>query len=372
MSNYEYPDNDELLNMLDDMYQPGGCGGSGVIDDIDNPKKPVCTVCNTDQYFVNDRTLGLVVCQQCATVCDTVFDVTPEWNQYTNNGKQELGRCSQPINIFFPQASLGTSIKNSKYLTIGKLQSWGSMPYKERSLSKVYKEIKFICNKHNIIKYILNDAKILYKRISDTKHVGGDKEGKNIITRGKNRKGIIAACLYFACKRKGNTRSPKEIAKMFNLTETHVTKGCKSFLKLLKISNMEYEFNSSSPVDFIKRYAHELGLSQRHSNEVILIATNVHRLKIASKNTPLSIAMGCILLIAKKYNLSVSKKTITQRYNISEVTSFKAFKKIEVYQNILAHNDIVEKIIERIKIKRSDTVLPEHLKIKLDRLNNVN
>ena len=72
---------------------------------------------------------------------------------------------------------------------IKKYQEWSSMPYKERSTYKVFNIISDICKKSNLPKIIETEAKSLYKIISDTK-----------ISRGNNRKGIIASCIYFACK----------------------------------------------------------------------------------------------------------------------------------------------------------------------------
>ena len=47
------------------------------------------------------------------------------------------------------------------------------------------------------------------------------------ISRGSNRKGIIAACVYFACKECEVPRTPKEIASMFTIDITVMTKGIK-------------------------------------------------------------------------------------------------------------------------------------------------
>jgi hypothetical protein len=47
---------------------------------------------------------------------------------------------------------------------------------------------------------------------SDCKHAYGKNEGKIIIKRGNNRIGLIAACLFYSCRKIGMTRSPKEIA----------------------------------------------------------------------------------------------------------------------------------------------------------------
>ena len=112
----------------------------------------------------------------------------------------------------------GISLQNNsqKMYTIRKLQQWISMPYKERSLYKVFIEITEICKQNNFPSIIINEAKSIYKIISNTK-----------ISRGSNRIGIKAASVYFACKECNVPRSTKEIAEMFNISITIMTKGTK-------------------------------------------------------------------------------------------------------------------------------------------------
>ena len=69
---------------------------------------------------------------------------------------------------------------------------------------------------------IINSAKSLYSIVSKTK-----------ISRGNNRKGIIAACVYFACKECDVGRSSKEIAEMFNVVPTVMTKGVKKCQEII-------------------------------------------------------------------------------------------------------------------------------------------
>ena len=87
---------------------------------------------------------------------------------------------------------------------------------KERSIYKVFLEIQNVCNRHNIPSKIINEAKSIYKIVSTTK-----------ISRGTNREGIIASCVYFACKECDVPRSSKEIADMFGITSNIMTKGVK-------------------------------------------------------------------------------------------------------------------------------------------------
>ena len=86
----------------------------------------------------------------------------------------------------------------------------------------------------------------MYKKLAETR-----------ISRGSNRKGIIASCIYKACKIKNVPRSAKEIADIFQLSVTNMTKGCKKFdeiMNLNKNDNEKVRLTTSHSDDFIKRF----------------------------------------------------------------------------------------------------------------------
>ncbi len=51
----------------------------------------------------------------------------------------------------------------------------------------------------------------MYASASKCKHATGKNIGKYVITRGTNRISISAGCVFFACIRRGMTRTSKEI-----------------------------------------------------------------------------------------------------------------------------------------------------------------
>ena len=151
---------------------------------MEDDKVPMCYSCDSTN-IINDGKAGYIVCGNCGQVQDQILDQNPEWNNY-DDGKATLARCSGPINAFLPQSSLGTSIAGSKRNKLHTLHSWGMMPYKERSLYIVLKDIQTKCRDSFILKCVEDDAKIMYKNISNCKHLKGENKGKNIIIRGTN------------------------------------------------------------------------------------------------------------------------------------------------------------------------------------------
>lgn len=304
-----------------------------------------CLNCKSKNSLIQDRKEGFVVCNECGSISDELLDHNPDWKNYNDNNGS-TSRCGIATNFFLPKSSLGTTIAGSNFNRLKRLHNWGSMPYRERSLYIVLDNISTRCEKHSIKKNIVDDAKLMYKKISECKHKEGKNNGKFIIIRGSNRRSLIAACVFFACKLNGHTRSPKEIAKVFDLKMTEITKGCKKFLQLMRTYSTSYKLDSSTPEHFIIRYCNALKIHKKDTESAQTISRNVQKLGLASDHTPPSVAAGSILLMSKMNNLSLTKKSISKKFSISEVTISKIYKKIEEYKKLLINTEETDKIIK--------------------------
>ena len=312
-------------------------------------KKNNCIDCKGDKLIV-DFNSGNYVCTDCGQVNRFIIDNNPEWNKYDNNQKKTT-RCTVTTNYFLPESSLGTSI-GGRMNKLKKLHNWSAMPYKERSLNEVLTNITNKCFAFGITENIISEAKIMYKEVDDCKHNIGRNKGKKIITRGTNRKGLIAACVFYACKKNGKVRSSKEIAEMFTIKETDVTKGCKTFISLRDKMNIKYKFNSSSAHEFVSRYCSKLRVNDECTNLAKKIAINTQKLNIAPQHNALSIAAGSILIMSNLNNLSIKKQMISDTLGVSDVTITKTLKRIEVYLKVVINDNATNKLVELLNKKK--------------------
>lgn len=303
-----------------------------------------CPNCGQTNAIVKDMTQGIMVCTDCGAVCNELLDHNPVWKSYGDEAS--YGRCGAATDFFLPKSSLGTTIAGSKYNRLKRLHSWSSMPYRERSLYDVLTNINAKCQKNGIKKNIVDDAKLMYKKISECKHLEGENKGKFIIIRGSNRRSLIASCVFYACKIRGDTRSPKEIANIFDLKMTDITKGCKKFLQLMKLHYEGYKLDSSMPEHFVERFCKLLKIHKKYTEIAIKIAENIRKLGLASDHTPPSVAAGSILLMSKMNKLALTKKIIGKKFGISEVTISKIYRKIEKYKVLLIDSEETDKVVK--------------------------
>jgi len=293
------------------------------MEEIESVQKVNC--CETKDNYQNYN--GQIKCKVCNNIITNISD-NPEWRYYGSKDSKSSDptRCGMPVNTLLPESSVGSSVSfnsNTKTMNqIRKFQQWHGMPYKERSLYKVFITIQTACEKNSIPGKIMNEAKSLYSIISDTK-----------ISRGANREGIIAACLYFACKECDVPRSSKEIASMFNITVGIMTRGIKKCQEIISMNkknkNRLAKTIPISPVSLIERFCNKLELNEQSTKTIMDICKVSVEKNIISENTPPSIAAGCIFYFNKKINSGLTKKKISCVCKTSEVTINKCCKKLE-------------------------------------------
>ena len=315
----------------------------------------VCNNCGLTGTLIEDRDCA-IVCSDCGSINEEFLDTSPEWKQYSNDDSRgnTVGRCGCPSNFFFPKSSQGTIMAGTINKRLKRKHGWNSMYYKEKSLNSVFDVITKICSANGITTIIVDTAKTMYKKIHDCKHVDGANAGRNIITRGSNRKSIIAACVFRACGMNKAPRTTKEIGIMFDLPERKVTKGIRQFDKLIKDSDEQFllmdHFYNNATDDYIIRHGPKLRLNKSHLELAIKIANNCSRVKMASDHNPRSIAAGAILLTIEHLGLDIDRKEVAILFGTSDVTISKIYNKISPYSDAFISDEATDFLIEKFKI----------------------
>ena len=298
------------------------------LDGINQVEREIkCCEKKENYEFSEKREITCKICHNCIS---NIID-TPEWKNYKDSNVN-MTRCGMPTNVMLPESSLGTTIKydfKQNMNRVNRYQQWNSMPYKERSLYKVYMNISDKCSAGGLPKIISETAQSYYRNISETK-----------ISRGSNRIGIIAACIYYACKECGVPRSTGELSALFNIDSKVMTKGCKKFTEITRLSpnrNSQNRIQSQKSVnlhDFTERFCHKLKVSMEDQIEIKKLSRLCESLNLVNDNTPPAMASGCIYIYLKHKNIEIDKKDISDICRISEVTVNKCSKKIESIKEI--------------------------------------
>lgn len=311
---------DEMWALLNELRGDlpkdlSGVAGAGIIDDC-------CDKCRGIHLIIDD---GQNICVDCNTIQNRIIDDGAEWRYYgaddTRDG--DPTRCGMPTNDLLPKSSLGSIIgsrrgDNRDMRRIRMYQMWNSMPYWERTLYNIFDKLTNNTTNHGIPSKVIEDAKMLYKRASEKK-----------ISRGDNKDGLIASCIYYACLINKLPRSPKEVARMFHIDPNVLTKGNARFQILLQIN-----VDSSNPDDYVTRFGSRLNMNYLDVQKCKEFAKKIDELEIVSENAPTSVAAGALYYYCMDNELDFSKKQIAEICEVSEVTITKCYKRLQKFKAV--------------------------------------
>lgn len=332
----------EISNDLWDAFKlgdiPDGVEESTCSDNSSSEGEELCLHCDSENLLLDN---GHVICKDCGTINSTSIDCNAEWRYYGNDDSKfsDPTRCGLPTNALLPQSSIGSTIsfKHNESYDMRKIRNyhmWNAMPYKERALHNVFESIQIRAVNSGIPLCIIEEAKILYKKISEKK-----------ISRGNNRRGIIASCIYKACCIQGSPRSSQEIADIFKISTKSMTRGCKNFDNIMNYNkHATIDSTGSNSVDFIRRFCSHLNLAESIYQICKHVCEKAEEHNLVSKCIPPSIAAGSIYLTCSLLNINISKKDISTQCKISEVTISKCYKELLKYHRHLLPEEITKQL----------------------------
>lgn len=181
---------------------------------------------------------GHYVCQDCGIENELIIDQGQEWRFYGSDDSKgsDPSRCGMPTNELLPNSSIGSSVgfSNGDARAMKKIRimnNWYNIPYRESSLLEAFNNITILCENAGINSYIIEEAKIMYKAVSEVKH-----------SRRIKKEAMKAASVFLACEMKNVSRSVKEIASIFNIKDSKVmSRSIKSFEEIWQSINNRSE-----------------------------------------------------------------------------------------------------------------------------------
>ena len=275
---------------------------------------------------------GVLVCEECGILAGRVLDQQLESRNYGSGDNRggDPNRVGMPFNRFLPISSHGSVVlgrhkQSYQMRMISKFHHWNMMPYQERALYNVFEMLKRVAAQHNISQCIIDEAKVLYQKVS-----------KETMTRGINRESLIASCVYTAMKCQNMPIKPEDIGKMFQLTRSEVTKGNKIFQKLLsqvERNDDERTITFSQASDYVERHLNSVQcpkqIYEKMTDICQFVCQRTDSLGIATAHNPASISASSIYVTYDLFRIPLTLKDISQKLEMSLVTVQECVKKMK-------------------------------------------
>jgi transcription initiation factor TFIIIB Brf1 subunit/transcription initiation factor TFIIB len=297
-------------------------------NDLLNKKCYSCSSTNIEYVHENSQ----FVCSDCGVILCIMMDKAGDHSE------------GAAINVYLPKASLGTTVSGNFYMKLRVVNGWMRWVYKEKAFFEDTKYLETKCYAARIHQSVLDNALYLYKKVLNS----------NKIIRGPKRKGTMAACVYYGAQMQKKSYSVVEISTAFDVSRHSLSQGCAIVTSIMDTTHIMHN-NNNCITDFTNRFSTELSLSDATKERARELAENIMKLEIAENFQPPSIAATIMLLIvdidcgvedAAKKNITCQK--LHERFNISQATINKAYKKIYPWKMIISNTEITDEYMKSL------------------------
>jgi len=281
----------------------------------------LCQECGGKIISLQEK--GEIVCGQCGLVIsERILDIYHSGKRaFTKQEKEKRERTGSPISILLPDMGLSTVIdKNSiKNPDLKRAAKWNSrMTWDKRNMLIATTELKRIGSNLNLPDHIKKEAIRLYKEAFKRK-----------LLRGRSINGMVAACLYFACREKKIPRTLQEILDETSESAKNVRRCYRTLIRELNL-----KVPSTDPISLIPRFIAELGLDTNVEKATIkILQTFIEKYSTSGKD-PKGLCAGALYLVCKIRNKKISQKEIANLVGVTEVTLRSRYKELTKKLNI--------------------------------------
>ena len=281
----------------------------------------LCPECEGNTISVQEK--GEIVCRQCGLVIsERIVDVShSDKRAFTKQEKQRRERTGSPISILLPDMGLSTVIdkKNIQSPDLKRAAKWNSrMTWDKRNMLIATTELKRIGSNLNLPIHVKKTAIRLYIEAFKKK-----------LLRGRSINGMVAACLYFACRERKIPRTLQEILDQTSVNAKNVRRCYRTIIRELNL-----KAPSTNPISLIPRFVAELSLDAETEKTTINILQSFVTKYSTSGKDPKGLCAGALYLVCKKRDKRISQKEIANVVGVTEVTLRSRYKELVNKLNI--------------------------------------
>lgn len=284
----------------------------GFGDDLNLLNK--CPECHSNLVIYDSRR-GENICDGCGLVLDHhIPDIERDDRRaFTSEEKAKRERTGSPISILLPDMGLSTIIDPNAKMSqrMKRVIKWNSrMTWNKRNLLIATTEIKRIGSNLNLPLRVKELSAKIYRKAFSMK-----------LLRGRSIKAMVAAALYYSCRKENIPRTLQEFVDQTTCESRDIRRCYRILLRelVLKVPAMD-------PIMLIPKYSTELNLSlkiEKTSTEILKKITK--KLSISGKD-PKGLVAAAIYLSCQKHKESKSQSKIARTIGITEVTLRSRYK----------------------------------------------
>jgi len=281
-----------------------------------------CPECNSINLVYDDQR-GEVTCNDCGLVIEEKMVDTGQDSQGSFDKAQKKGRGGAPLSMQKFDKGLTTNVgeisdiykldsnQTRKFLRLKKWQERVSTSM-ERNLRLAMAELRRVASFLNLPNVVKDEASRVYNFVL-----------QRGLVRGRGMEGVIAACIYAACRSYNIPRTLDEVANASDVERKEIGRTYRFIMRKIGV-----KVQQSSPKDYISRFASILHLSPKTQNQALKILKSADISELTSGRGPAGIAAAALYVAALLNDEKKTQREVADVAGITEVTIRNRYKEL--------------------------------------------
>jgi transcription initiation factor TFIIB len=301
----------------------------------DEDKKPEmtddepCEECGAKNDWTQDDARGEEWCNQCGSVRDAYqIDYGKDWRVFADGEGASQERTGMPATNLLHDKGLTTDIgwQNKDYAgaaiggemakRVNRLRRQHSRTRvrnsTERNLVLALGELDRLAGRMGLPQSVREEAAYIYRKAVEAK-----------LVRGRSIEGMVAACIFTACRRSGNARTLDEVGMYSKTGRKEIGRTYRALCKALKI-----QVPPTMPTEYVPRFCTDLRLPVKVQSRALTLLDSTQRHSSMAGRGPTGIAAASIYLAGILENNRRTQREVADVAGVTEVTIRNRFKEM--------------------------------------------
>jgi transcription initiation factor TFIIB len=301
-----------------------------------SPPSAKCPVCKSDLMLVTDPESREHICKKCGMILsDNVEGMLnrPEWYNTFDpiiERKDRHHRTGTPTSLARYDMGLSTVIGKTNrdasgkiinaamHTTMQRLRTWDSRARirtssSDTSLIHAFNELDILKDKLALPDALVEKGAYMYRKAKN-----------NGLTRGRTISGLVAACVYAACREMNTPRTLKDIAAAANISHKHLAK-----IYRVLVIELDIKVPLIDQTKCIAKVANKANLSEKTKRQAITVMDEVTKRQISAGKNPMGFAATILYLSCLKTGENKTQVDIAQAAGVTEVTLRNRYKELK-------------------------------------------
>jgi transcription initiation factor TFIIB len=273
-------------------------------------------------FTLTDTVAGEVICIDCGTVVSDRAMETCQERALTNNELASRGRTGMPMSLAVHDQGLSTIIgRGNKDHTgemivdslirsiLGRIRTWDyrtqTKDSKARSRKHAFGQLNRLKQKLVLPDSVVEKAAYIYRKVQQ-------KE----IVRGRTRTGILAACVYIACREAVIPKTFNEVAEISNITRKEMWDAYMTI-----VLGLDLKIPLTDPIRCLVKLANKTGVNEKVKRHGISYMKQVVDSNISAGRDPMGLAATVLYIACQNHgHVDKSQKYFAETAGVSGVT----------------------------------------------------